>query len=100
MDMDVHKDISEMLYNLYHQEIKHEIDEKVNTYNIHFAKHKEQIEDALSDAFDVDTRTIFNDLTGNITLNPVGPRFLKEHYFDIFYKNSERGAIGISMKVC
>ena len=30
-------------------------------------------------------------------MNPVGPRFLKEHYFDIFYKNSERGAIGISI---
>ena len=89
--------ISEMLYNLYHKEIKYEIDEKVNAYNIHFTKHKEQIEDALSDAFDFDTRTIFNDLIGNITMNPVGPRFLKEHYFDIFYKNSERGAIGISI---
>lgn len=89
--------ISERLYDVYHQEIKHEIDEKVQTYTLHFEKHQAQIEDALSEAFDLDTRTVFQDLTGNITMNPVGPRFLKEHDFDLFYKNSERGALGVSM---
>lgn len=91
------KYISERLHNVYHQEIKREIDKKANEYNLHFLKHKDQIEDALSEAFDIDTRTIFNDITGNITMNPVGPRFLKKHRFDIFYKNSERGAIGVSI---
>lgn len=89
--------ISERLYDVYHREIKHEIDDKVNAYNHHFMNHKNQIEDALSDAFDLDSRTIFNDIVGNITMNPVGPRFLQEHYFDVFYKNSERGALGISI---
>ena len=89
--------ISERLHNVYHQEIKREIDEKVNAYRLHFSKYKDQIEDALSDAFEVDTRTLLNDITGNITMNPVGPRFLKEHCFDIFYKNSERGALGVSI---
>ena len=92
------KYVSKELYDVYQKEIKKEINEKVNTYNNHFLKHKDQIEDALSEAFDIDTRTIFNDLVGNITMNPVGPRFLKEHYFDVFYKNSERGAIGISIR--
>ena len=91
------KYVSNVLYDVYHEEIKKEINEKVNSYNNHFLNHKDQIEDALSEAFDIDTRTIFYDLVGNITMNPVGPRFLKEHYFDIFYKNSERGAIGISI---
>ena len=27
-------------------------------------------------------------------MNPIEPRFLKEHRFDIFYLNSEKGAIG------
>lgn len=94
---DKKKYISKVLYDVYHKEIKNEINEKVNRYNIHFLKYKNQIEDALSDAFDVDTGTIFNDLIGNITMNPVGPRFLKEQYFDIFFKNSERGAIGVSI---
>lgn len=84
------------LSNTY-RELETELDNKVILYNERWAKYSNQIEDAFSDAFEIDTRTIFNDITGNITLNPVGPRFLKDHYFDIFYKNSERGAIGISI---
>lgn len=89
--------VYEVLYNVYHQDVKKEIDEKVNAYNIHFLKNKDQIEDALSEAFDVDAKSVFNDLTGNITMNPVCPRFLKAQYFDVFYKNSERGALGMSI---
>lgn len=74
-----------------------EINGKVELYNALFSKYHEQIEDALSDAFGIDTRSIFNDLVGNISLNPVCPRFLEERYFDIFYKNSERGALGMSL---
>ena len=89
--------ISDTLADLYHKELKQELDQKVIAYNAHFAKYKDQIEDALSEAFDLDTRSVFNDLAGNVTLNPVGPRFLKERYFDVFYKNSERGALGMSL---
>ena len=32
-----------------------------------------------------------------ITLTPVSPRYLKEHSFDVFYLNSERGALGIAL---
>lgn len=74
-----------------------ELDRKVVLYNSQFGKYREQIEDALSDAFEIDTRTIFNDLTGNICLNPISPRFLEERYFDVFYLNSERGALGMSL---
>lgn len=88
--------LSETLFNIY-EETKDEIEEKVSTYNKHFLEHKEQIEDALSQAFQVDSRSLFNDLTGNITLNPICPRYLEEHCFDVFYKNSERGALGVSL---
>ncbi len=30
-------------------------------------------------------------------MNPIEPRFLKEHRFDVFYLNSEKGAIGESI---
>lgn len=80
-----------------YNEIKGEIDSKVISYNAHFERHREQIEDALSEAFDMDTRAVFNDLEANITMNPVCPRFLREHRFDVFYKNSEKGALGISI---
>ncbi len=89
--------IADTLYKLYHQTLKAEIDAKATAYQAHFSKHQGQIEDALSEAFDLDTRRIFNDLVGNITMNPVGPRFLKEHSFDLFYKSSERGALGLSL---
>lgn len=80
-----------------YQEILPEIEEKAIRYNEHFLKYENQINDALSDAFETDTRVLFNDLTGYIGMNPICPRFLKEHYFDIFYKNSERGALGMSI---
>lgn len=74
-----------------------EMDRKAADYNAHFAKYKGQLEEALSDAFELDARPLFNDLTGNVTLNPICPRFLQERYFDVFYMNSERGALGLSM---
>ncbi|MCH5197305.1 MAG: hypothetical protein J1E34_00225 [Oscillospiraceae bacterium] len=88
--------LSNILLEVY-SGLEPELNRKINLYNDHFAKYRRQIEAALSDAFGFNTETVFNDLTGNITLNPVGPRFLEEHIFDVFYKNSERGALGISI---
>ena len=88
--------ITEVIRNVY---VENEVllNQKVADYNAHWNKYKEQIEEALSDAFEMDVRGLFNDLEGKITLNPICPRFLKEHYFDVFYLNSERGAIGMSI---
>jgi len=80
-----------------YRELEPELENKVVLYNARWEKYSNQIEAAFSDAFGIDTRLIFNDITANITLNPVGPRFLKEHYFDVFYKNSDKGAIGVSI---
>ena len=77
--------------------IKDELESKIIRYNEHFQNYRSQIEDALSEAFELDSGLLFNDLTGNITMNPVCPRFLQEKYFDIFYLNSERGALGLSI---
>ena len=79
------------------EDLTDEIGQKVVLYNSHFSQYREQIEDALSDAFEIDTRGIFNDLVGKIGLNPICPRFLEEKYFDVFYKNSERGALGMAL---
>ena len=78
-------------------ELADELDSKTEAYNARFVIYHEQIEDALSEAFETDTRAICNDLTGNITLNPVCPRFLKARYFDVFYKSSAQGALGLSI---
>lgn len=70
------------------------INEKVDLYSRHWANCKGQIIAALSDAFGVNCTDLFNDLRCNVSMNPIQPRFLRERCFDIFYFNSERGAIG------
>lgn len=75
-------------------ELESTINEKVDLYAGYWAKCKEQITAALSDAFAVDCAKMFQDLRCNVSMNTIGPRFLRERYFDVFYLNSERGAIG------
>lgn len=70
------------------------LEEKVQAYAKYWNENKEEIIQAFSDAFEVDCSVLFNDLVCNISLNPVSPRYLKEHAFDVFYLNSERGALG------
>lgn len=76
---------------------KPEICCKLGLYAAHWQKYKPQIEDAFSEAFQVDSRGLFSDMTANITLNPTCPRYLDTHSFDLFYLNSERGALGLSL---
>lgn len=78
-------------------ELEEVIDKKVILYSQYWDVCKMQITSALSDAFQVDCSELFNDLQCNVSMNPIEPRFLKEHRFDIFYLNSEKGAIGESI---
>lgn len=70
------------------------INEKVVAYSCRWAACKAQITAALTEAFGVDCASLFNDIRCNVSMNPVGPRFLKERCYDTFYLNSEKGAIG------
>lgn len=75
-------------------EIKSTIREKAVLYSRHWEVCKPQITAALSEAFGLDCAGLFNDLRCNLSMNPIEPRFLKEHCYDTFYLNSEKGAIG------
>lgn len=88
--------IANMLHCVY-DELQPEWTKKVEAYNQHWLTHREQVETAFTEAFGVDTSQLFNDLTGCITLNPVSPRFLTQHTFDVFHLNSERGALGLTL---
>ena len=70
--------------------IKNEMDDKAERYNQYFERYSDQINAALSEAFSIDTYNLFNDLTANICMNPVSPRFLQERYFEVFYKIAKR----------
>lgn len=78
-------------------ELEDTINEKTVLYSKHWKNCKVQISEALSKAFDADCSTLFNALRCNVSINPISPRFLREHSFDVFYLNSERGAIGVSI---
>ncbi len=70
------------------------IDQKVIRYAEYWATCRPQITAALSDAFECDCGALFNDIRCNVSMGPVEPRFLQKHAFDLFYLNSEKGAIG------
>jgi len=80
-----------------YSELEDTINAKAALYSKHWAGCRAQVTAALSDAFHADCSCMFNDLRCNLSMSPISPRFLKEKYFDVFYLNSERGAIGNSI---
>lgn len=85
--------ITSVLRLVYH-ELEDTFDQKVIEYASYWDIYRKQTTSALSDAFGIDCNVTFNDLRCNVSMNPIEPRFLQEHYFDIFYRNSPRGAVG------
>ena len=85
--------ISRVMKGVYEKEAEH-LQEKAEGYFAHWRSCKPQIEAALSDAFGIGCGSILNDMVCRVSLNPIEPRFPREHTFDIFWKNSPRGAIG------
>lgn len=75
-------------------ELEDTINEKTVLYKNYWDTCKVQITAALQDAFGIDCTSQFNDIQCNLSINPIEPRFLKEHCYDTFYLNSEKGAIG------
>lgn len=71
--------------------------EKIKDYQLHWDNNKEIIISTFEDIFDIRLGELFNNMIGQISLNPVCPRFLDTYTFDIFYLNSQKGALGISL---
>ncbi len=84
----------EKILRSVYEKLEDTINGKVRLYSGHWENCKPQITAALSDAFGVDCAGLFHDMVCNISMNPIEPRDLSKHSFDIFYLNSERGAIG------
>lgn len=91
------KDYIERILRTVYVELENKITEKTALYAGRWSECKDQITAALSDAFEVDCTNLFNDLRCNVNMNPICPRFLQERCFDVFYLNSEKGAIGTSI---
>lgn len=87
----------EAVLRAYYKDIEEVINSKIDSYSIHWAKNKEEITSALSHAFGIDCSSILNGMVCKISMNPISPRFLEEESFEVYYENSERGALGISL---
>ena len=74
-----------------------DLDTKRSAYQNYWDTNVHNIQRALEDAFKIQLSDQLNDMVANITLNPICPRFLKEQRFDLFYLNSERGALGMAL---
>ena len=79
------------------KEQRNEITQKLQEYQDHWDHNKDVIEAAFHDAFQIDVTALCNDMKGNISLNPICPRFLDTHVFDIFYLSSHKGALGMAL---
>lgn len=97
LDYTQRKKYIESTLRAVYPEIEGDINGKVLSYAEHWRKNKAQITEAFSDAFETDCSKILNSVRCNITMNPIEPRFLTERIFDVFYLNSERGALGESL---
>lgn len=87
------KYLEQILRDIY-ADIEETLEEKAVLYKGHWNACRGQITAALTDAFAVDCGALFNDLRCNVSMNPVQPRFLTGKSFDVFYLNSEKGAVG------
>lgn len=74
-----------------------ELEEKREAYQACWEENRQEVEEALGDIFWTPLAKRFQNIRANITLNPVCPRFLAERAFDLFYRNSPRGALGMSL---
>lgn len=90
---DIVEEISGTVVELYKSREK-EIQSKVILYQKNWDCYEKLINERFSSIFQFDTVEIFNDLICNVTLNPISPRYLKEHIFDVFYMGSAEGSIG------
>lgn len=70
---------------------------KLAAWQDHWDAHEAQITQAFSDAFGEDMGGRWQHLRGLMSLNPVSPRFLDKACFEVFWLNSERGALGMAL---
>ena len=84
-------------FEKFEQENAAVLHEKVSKYNAKWQEGRSQIVAALEEAFECDLTEGFQDMRGYITFNCISPRYLENSSFDVFYLNSENGAIGLAI---
>lgn len=74
----------------YYDKVAAEIRSKTENFNKYWLTHKEKVVKAFADTFNIDYSYLFNDITAEVSLNPICPRNINKHSFSIFFQNDEQ----------
>ena len=97
LDLPARRDYYAQTLRPTYESILPELNQKLDAYNTHWQDNEPRINDAFSELFGRDLSGQLSDMQGRIALNNVCPRFLDQRAFDVFWRNSERGAMGIAL---
>jgi len=76
--------------NNYYDQTAAALVSKAKVFNNCWSVHQENIIKIFTDVFDIDCKVLFNNMSAEISLNPICPRDLNNYHFSVFYKNDEK----------
>lgn len=79
------KCLKQELAQIYRQVLP-QLEKQSKSWNQLFESHQEELTNGYSEAFDVDAKTLLNDMFACPNLNPISPRYLDKHSFFLFYR--------------
>ena len=80
-----------------HRELLPQLRDKAEAYQRQWDQHRAVIQTAFEDLFARKLDGVLDDMSARVSLNPICPRYLADHSFDLFYLNSPPGALGLSL---
>lgn len=74
--------------NKYYDSIEEDLAKKVRDFNTYWLEKEQEITNNFIQIFGNDCEKSLNNLSAEVSLNPICPRGLAQHYFTIFYRSS------------
>lgn len=73
----------------FYRKNKTELYVKTKMFNEYWLINKENVTKTFSETFNINCRPLFNNMTAEVSLNPICPRNISNHSFTVFYKSDE-----------
>ena len=77
--------LCEQLRLLYLQ-VENDLTVKAKIFNQYWLEKKDEVTEVFSKVFQIDCENILDDMTAQISLNPICPRDIHCHFFTVFYR--------------
>lgn len=76
-------------FNDFYRKNETELHAKVKLFDNYWQINKGNVTKIFTDAFGIDCNSLFNDITAEVSLNPICPRNISNHSFTVFYQSDE-----------